>query len=66
MTFFPAIPWWLCLVLAVVSYVLAHVFERFEQRELGGTFNPVAAGISRLLVLTFLIIGIINFVQRFR
>ena len=66
MTFFPAIPWWLCLILAAASYISARVFDRYERSNLGSTFYPAAAGICRLLVWVIVVVGIINIVQRLR
>jgi hypothetical protein len=63
--FFPAIPWWLCLVLAVGCRVLARIFDREDERDIGTTRWPVFAGIARFLVLVLLVLGAINLWQRY-
>lgn len=65
MLYYPAIPLWSVILIAVVAYAVSVYCFRVEEQYRGHhLWTPVAGGVSRLIAVVFAIIAVWRIVER--
>jgi hypothetical protein len=65
--YYPAIPLWSVVLIAAVAFVVSKYLDHVEDTHRGHhLWTPVAGGVSRLIALTFAVLGVIRAVSMLR